>query len=82
MLKAISCKIPAELKAKINKELDKIGKSKSDFLRELIYNYVDEHWSDDETLVNHTEAPVNQSSMNDKYQDIKKEVNGFLKGLK
>lgn len=68
LLESIGCKIPAELKAKINNELDKIGKTKSDFFRELIYNYIDEHWSDDKNLVNQSETPVNQFSDKDEYK--------------
>jgi hypothetical protein len=46
LLKTIGCKIPAKLYFKINDELDRMGKTKSEFIRMLIDNYFKDYWLD------------------------------------
>jgi len=81
LLKTVGCKVPAELYFKINKELYKIGKNKSEFLRMLIDDYFKNSCLVEKNMVNRLTTPVNQFSNEDEYQDTIKEVDGFLKSL-
>jgi hypothetical protein len=64
---------------KINNELDRIGKTKSQFLRMLINNYFNDHSLDEKNLVNRLTASVNQLLEEDLYQTTKTEVDDILK---
>ena len=68
LLKTIGCKIPAELYLKINYEICKIGKTKSEFLRMLINNYFKQSKSDENIKVNVSETQVNHIFNEDEYQ--------------
>ena len=79
MYKTIGCKISVDLYNKINDELNKIGITKSEFIRMLIDIYFQEHRLDEESKVNRLTSSVNQFSEGDRYNTTKREVDEFLK---
>ena len=81
MVKTVGCKVPVELYLKINNEICKIGKTKSQFLRMLINNYFKDDRLDENNQVNQSETQVNQIFYEDEYRTTKKEVDSFLKDL-
>ena len=83
-LKTIGSKISAGLYYKIKDELDRIGKTKSEFLRMLINNYFKDLRLKEENkkLVNRLTPVVNHLSAENQYQTTKKEVDRLLSILK
>jgi len=81
MVKVIGVKISDEIFVKIITEINRLGLTKSQFLRMVLENYFNNQKSVENIKVNLLNSEVNRKIDNDEYQTTRNDVDAFIKRL-